>query len=83
MHHLPSSDLHHHNQDRYKNVKEKKVELVMIDRFLRPQNLYIEEMESSSAVVKCTSNKKKSIKNKADIFPRRAAFASSLAKASE
>lgn len=68
MHHLPSSDLHHHNQDRYKNVKEKKVELVMIDRFLWPQNLYIEEMESSSAVVKCTSNKKKSIKKQGRHF---------------
>lgn len=68
MHHLPSSDLHHHNQDRYKNIKEKKVELVMIDRFLWPQNLYIEEMESSSAVVKCTSNKKKEHKKTRQTF---------------
>ena len=41
MHHLPSSDLHHHNQDRYKMLRKevKKLELVMIDRFLWPQNL--------------------------------------------
>lgn len=81
MHHLPSSDHHHHrldhNQDRYKNS-----ELVMIDRFLWPQILL---KESSSAVVKCTRNKKhkkynkKQSKNIADIFPRREAFASSLA----